>query len=162
MNKTKRHSVGYCTNVKCDEFHKGVFLTGIHKQYYCMACRILGMVKKEEATIIGNSRYFSEIRIEYNFDGVEFRELFVLRDENSSGGSTFMLKSPFIRTDKRADRVANVLLSHLNMLDRRIEDGEIPMCTEITLDISSPTFDIDLARVADLWQNINRNRELES
>ena len=117
-----KRSVGYCTNVECDEVFKGVFLMNHSSNvYYCGACRARGFVKDEIHSALNNSTVYGKVVVEYNFDIVEsrYRDMAAVIDESipqkDDRFNVYYLHSPLIKTEKRAIKVAEALLSFLFM-----------------------------------------------
>ena len=134
MSRMKR-AVGYCKDTECEEYSKGVFLLNHGDTFYCSRCRSLGQVEKEVGSHVGDGSVFKEVRVEYNFDAVHnaYRETAIVRDESLWGPcSTYMLMSPLIKTEKRALKVAETVLSNLNR-SRDFSDDAIPATTETIL-----------------------------
>lgn len=130
-----RRAVGYCTNLQCEDLHKGVFLMNHSEIFYCPRCRLTGMVEPEEGHYVGDSDIFKEVRVEYNFDPVTriYRETAIVRDESLWGrNNTYTLKSPLIKTENRALKVAEAILSNLNRYG--LSEGGIPRTSETVLD----------------------------
>lgn len=116
MGRSKR-AVGYCQNEVCEDYAKGIFLLNASDTYYCPRCRQLGRVEKEHSFYTGNTDVFREVRIEYNYDPINrvYRDIAIVRDDSLYGRcNVYTLQSPLIRTEVRALKVAEQLLSHLN------------------------------------------------
>lgn len=147
-----RRGVGYCMNEGgilaegCEDFAKGVFLLNHGKTFYCPRCRHQGLVLEEAGSVdrrIGEP--FKEVRVEYNYDPLTktFREIAIVRDEAiPSVGSSYVLKSPLIKTEKRALKVAESILANLQRYDF-IATDDIPRATEILI-----SFDEDYGTLA--------------
>lgn len=135
MTKMTR-GVGYCENMECEDYAKGVFLLNHGDTFYCPRCRQLGRVEKERAFYTGSSDVFKEVRVEYHFDPINniYREIAIVRDESLWGrNNIYTLQSPLIKTEKRALKVAEAILSDLNRYHGAADSGELPRTSEIIL-----------------------------
>jgi ribosomal protein S27AE len=141
-------AVGYCKNVECDDYSKGVFLLNHGDRFYCPRCRELGFVEGERGHYSGDTPVFKEVRVEFNYDPIEnkYREIGIVRDESLWGKcSTYTLVSPLIKTEKRALKVAESILANLNRFG--IGNGDMPRTQETLLSFDdSPE---DFARKCD-------------
>ncbi len=137
MARMKR-AVGYCISSDCEDYAKGVFLLNHGDTFYCPRCRALGRVERETGSQIGKTDIFKEVRVEYNFDPVHgiYREIAIVRDESLWGKhSVYLLRSPLIKTDRRALKVAESCLANLNRYRGLLEGDEIPRTHEHILHI---------------------------
>ncbi len=136
-----RRGVGYCENTDCEDYAKGVFLLNHGDTFYCPRCRQLGKVERERGFYAGNSGIFKEVRVEYNFDPTSnvYREIAIVRDESLWGrNNVYTMQSPLIKTEKRALKIAEAILSNLNRHPRPPSENEIPRTTEIVLSFDDP------------------------
>jgi hypothetical protein len=151
-----RRAVGYCQKDQCDDYAKGVFLLNHGQTFLCPRCREDGEIAPEVGAYTGTSDVFKEVRVEYNYCAVnhEFREIAIVRDESLWGRcNTYVLKSPLIKTERRALKVAEAILSNLNKFSRCLADlnsGEVPTTLETILnfDQDMATFKSNLAKFA--------------
>jgi hypothetical protein len=69
--------------------------------------------------------------------------------------SSYTLRSPLVRTEKRALKVAEAILSNLNRAPEGLEADEIPTSAETVLNLDSPReeFGQKLAQLAHDWQS---------
>jgi hypothetical protein len=145
-----KRAVGYCTKTECEDFSKGVFLLNHGKTFYCPRCREQGYVMAEEGFASGTSEIFKEVRVEFNFDPLndKFRETAIVRDESLWGrNNTYTLRSPLIKTEKRALKVAEAILANLNRFG--IGAGGVPKTSEtlISFDDSPEVFAVKCAQL---------------
>lgn len=133
--------VGYCQNPRCEDYGKGVFLLNHGAAFSCPDCRHPGRVERENGQAQGESRVFREVRVEYNYDPELdlYRDIAIVQDVSLWGPtSSYTLRSPLVRTEKRALKVAEAILANLN----RATDGpigdEIPTSAETVLNLDSP------------------------
>lgn len=133
-----KRGVGYCTNLDCSEYVKGVFLINHGETFFCPACRQDGFVEPEKArSVRGKWNIYSQVQIRYNFDAMvrDYAEIAIVTDENLPPGcSTLVINSPLVKTERRAMKLAESFLSNaaLNGLG---PDG-MPASTERVLDLS--------------------------
>lgn len=151
-------AVGYCEQTECEDFAKGVFLLNHGKTFYCPRCRALGNVQAERGFFTGASDVFKEVRVEFNYDPITsiYRETGIVRDESLWGRcNTYTLQSPLIKTEKRALKVAEAILSNLNRYQGLLKQGEVPRTSEILLsfDDDNEEFSRKLAILAKDWEN---------
>jgi hypothetical protein len=153
-----KRGVGYCENIECEDYAKGVFLLNHGDTFCCPRCRQLGFAQKERGFYTGNSDIFKECRVEYNFDPLNgvYREIAIVRDESLWGRhNIYTLQSPLIKTERRALKVAEAILSNLNRYRGLLMDGEIPRTTEVLLsfDDDPTTFKQKCNRLAEELAN---------
>jgi len=161
-----KRAVGYCTTVGggeqgsgCEDYAKGVFLLNHGETFYCPRCREIGAVIAERG--ISNHREgapFKEVRVEFNYCAVnnKFKEIAVVRDEAIWGsGSKYTLFSPLIKTEKRALKVAEAILSNLQRFSALADAEDIPRTTEIivSFDEDLDAFSKEMDKLGREWEN---------
>lgn len=158
MNTRGNRGVGYCENSKgCEELGKGVFLLNHGTIFCCPRCRYYGKVVEEKGTADGEAdQSFKEVQVKFNYDPINevFRETAIVRDESIFGsGRTYTFSTPLVRTERRALKVAETMLSNLQM-DLDWSEDVIPQATEMTLDMSSTLveFQTQLTFMEDQWK----------
>lgn len=113
-------AVGWCTNERCDEIYKLVFLINHGDKYFCAKCRGVGCIENEEAEIEkGLNDSFKEVRVEFDWhaeDG-EYHGVAIVRDELNPRGGVYTFFSPLVRTNKRALRMAESMLASLQLIE---------------------------------------------
>jgi len=145
MSRPSR-GVGYCQNHACEDYGKGVFLLNHAGAFSCPDCREPGRVEREEGSYEGDATVFREVRVEYNYDPEQgvYRDVANVRDVSLwDASNVYTLRSPLVRTEKRALKVAEALLANLNRCATSLERGEIPSSSETVL-----SFDDDFASFA--------------
>ncbi len=163
---TMKRAVGYCTTVGggsqgegCEDYAKGVFLLNHGNAFYCPRCREAGLVVAERG--ISDHRdgsTFKEVRVEFNYCPMnnKFKEIAVVRDESIWGsGSKYTLFSPLIKTEKRALKVAEAILSNLQRYSELSQGDEIPRTTEIIIsfDEDIKSFSKQMDKLGQEWEN---------
>lgn len=142
MTTRMRRAVGYCEVTDCEDYAKGVFLLNHGDTFYCPRCRELGTVVPERGHFVGNSNVFKEVRVEFDYCAVnrKFKSIAVIRDESLWGTrNVYTLNSPLIRTEKRALKVAEAILSNLNKYGMlAFGDGGIPSTMETIISLDQP------------------------
>jgi ribosomal protein S27AE len=138
---TMHRAVGYCLNEDCSEYTKGVFLLNHGDSFNCPRCSMRAWVEPERAKLKNGSQVFREVRIEYNFCPIElkYREVAIVTKDDvevPEDANVLTVYSPLIKTDKRALRVAETYLGHLEYND--IEDGKLPWARETLIDLDKP------------------------
>ena len=158
-----RRGVGYCQNADCPDHLKGVFLINHGDTFYCPTCRRYGMVVQEVGSAENQKEIFKEARIEYNYDPSRqvYQEIAIVRDNSILGpANIYVLRSPLIKTEKRALKVAEAILSNLQRFG--LQNGA-PRETEtvLSLDDSREDFKEKLRALQRDLENshLSRNRE---
>ncbi len=155
-----KRAVGYCEEVGCEEYAKGVFLLNHGDTFYCPRCRNKGSVVLERG--IHSSKdgvSFKEVRVEFNYDPINrrFKEIGIVRDESIWGsGNIYTLLSPLIKTEKRALKVAEAILANLQRYSDILDDA-IPRTTEtiISFDEDIDAFTAQMKFLGQEWENSN-------
>jgi hypothetical protein len=144
-------SQGYCLNDECEEFSKGVFLSGCATIYFCHRCKEPGTAEIEKHWPDWyDSLDFSQVRLEFNFYAPEGRYLglcIVTDTSCEKVGNIWNVQSPNIKTEKLANKTATDVLAYLQRADQSIfEPGIIVRNTEIILelDVSKDKFKVEL------------------
>ena len=153
-----KRGVGYCENTDCEDYAKGIFLLNHGDTFHCPRCARLGHTEKEQGIHTGDSDIFKEVRVEYNFDPINrvYREIAIIRDESLWGrNNTYTMQSPLIKTERRALKVGEAILSNLNRYRGLLVDGEIPRAVEhvISFDDSLPELSRKLGELAEQWKS---------
>jgi ribosomal protein S27AE len=151
-----KRGVGYCENVNCEDFSKGVFLLNHGDTFYCPRCRAQGSVEKERGHYTGNSEIFKEVRVEYNYDPTQKRycEIAIVRDESMWGRcNVYTLHTPLVKTEKRALKIAEAILSNLNRYSGVLGEDGVPRTTEIVISFDEPREELSrkLSQLAETW-----------
>jgi acyl carrier protein phosphodiesterase len=159
MNRIKR-GVGYCTNEDCDEQFKGTFLMNHNSdKFYCPSCRKNGQLQAEFGASCNEHPRYDEVRVEYEYDAREerYKAVAIVRDEGMWGGhwNKYTLRSPLIRTEKRALKVAEAILSNLNQRIGYVDDNGIPRTEEMVISWDSESYSHDLQRMAERIERMN-------
>jgi hypothetical protein len=98
---------------------------------------------------------FREVRVEHNYDPIaeKYRAVAVVTDNELTEGDTYTLFSPLIKTEKRALKVAENLLSTLSYTIPELE--EVPSHNEEVLNLDSPLAEFiqQLDKNAKRWKN---------
>ena len=123
-----RRAVGICRNLGCEDYNKDVFLVNHGDFFTCPKCNLEGRYKLEiGSTDNKTSLDFYQVRVEFCYDPDldGFRSVAIVTDETMTkeGGNVYTLKSPLIRTDKRALQVAEALLGNLMLATDEVFDG---------------------------------------
>lgn len=129
-----KRAIGYCETLTCEDYAKGVFLLNHGDTFYCPRCRDLGKTVPERGFSSGDSEVFKEVRLEFDFDAVKniFKQTAIVRDESIQGSySVYTLQSPLVKTDTRALKVAEAILSNLNRFG--LSGDSLPKTTETLL-----------------------------
>jgi hypothetical protein len=123
-----KRAVGYCRNPGCEEYNNGILLLNHDDEFCCPRCQVLGLYKLEYGTTLNRtSLAFHQVRVEFNYDADcdQFRSIAIVTDESlpKMGGNVYTLKSPLIRTEKRALQVAEGLLGNLMLATEDVFNG---------------------------------------
>lgn len=146
MAERLARGVGYCCADECDDRWKGVFLMNHGPVFICPRCRRDGLLEPEIGTSAGpgpDQPYWS-VRVEFDYCPVtrRYRRLAVVSDLCSDPESNvYTLRSPLVRTEKRATVLATSLLARLNRAAPP-DDGPMPTGTAeliLNVDQAAPT-----------------------
>ena len=153
-----RRGVGYCQDPECDEYSRGVFLLNHTGGFDCPVCGRTGHVEREQGWKTGDAKLFKEVRVEYAFDaeGRTYREVAIVQDVSLWGrNNIYTLRSPLIRTEKRALKVAEAILANLNRAPDLVLAGELPSTSEVVLSFDEPIAELQrkLVRLAYEWEH---------
>lgn len=114
-------AVGYCENRDCADLLKGVFLLNHGSKFFCPRCRQLGFVEAESRTYIGvngdkHNAVYKEARVYFNFNAAEKRypEKAVVSIPGLDKGAIFEIRSPLVKTEQRALKLAEYALCTAN------------------------------------------------
>jgi ribosomal protein S27AE len=153
-----RRGVGYCTNIKCDEHAKACFLLNHGDKYTCGVCNKVGLYIEEKGTFEGKSEHWKEVRVEFDYDPLQgiYRSVAIIIDNSLVGShNVYTLRSPLIRTDKRASKVAENLLATLQAF-KEIEEDCIPraMPKDVHFDASLEEVKRELDIISKSWEGL--------
>lgn len=153
-------AVGFCKSEECEEAHKGVFLINHGREFFCPNCKSRGQIVQEEGYIKGTSNKFREVRIEFKYDSKEerYRGLAIVKDSVlGEEHSVYYFKSALISVSARALKVAEVMISNLNLNGRaslakdQIVSLQTPM---IDMSVSKEDFCKRLNELSESWNNL--------
>jgi len=137
-----KRGMGYCQNADCGN-PDGIFLANAREAFFCGHCGEHGKVETERGFHTGKAGIFKEVRVEYKFDPSKgrYREVAIVRDESlPTSYDVYTLRSPLIKSKKRALRLAETLFLNLNHCRRQRDTIKMPRAGEMIL-----SFDDDLA-----------------
>jgi hypothetical protein len=156
--------VGYCLDPECEDFAKGVFLLNHGATFYCARCRRIGkLVREEGSSLLPNESLFVEARVEFDYDPIheKYNQIAIVRDESMpSTLNIYTLKSPLIRTETRALKVAEAMLSNLALYDVKTE-GIHRTETLFNMDDDLDTFKEKLRRFEQAWKKSPLKKKLD-
>jgi len=116
MMTTKR-GIGYCYNEACAEFHKGVFLLNYGAVFYCPRCRQNGEVVGEQRLDFPTDEgVYTKVEIFFNYSPQkrEYKERAIVQIQGMPTFGVFIMKSPLVKTERRALKMAETVLCALN------------------------------------------------
>jgi len=156
-------SIGYCLKLECEDHHKGVFLLNSGDEFYCPRCSNQGAIIPERGfSTVVESQPFKEVRINYNYSPAEDRylETAIVKDESiREEGSVYTLISPMIKTERRALKVAEAILSNLQRYSDLVpfDDNDIPRTTEVIV-----SFDVERSEFTNKMVSLGKQLEKSS
>lgn len=112
--------VGYCENVECADYLKGMFLFLHEKETFtCGSCGQESTHMVQEKGIVEREGIvpFACVRVEYCYDAARRRydEIVVLTDDSFQGPSgTYTIQNPLCKTPTRAAKIAEAMLNVIN------------------------------------------------
>lgn len=139
--------VGFCENVRCNDYLKGVFLM-LHEgdDFECGTCntRSSHMVAERGIPDREGNIPFTTVKVEYCYEPAQkrFTEFVAITDESYPGpGGTYTVLNPLCKTPKRAEKIAESMLTIINEGVSLNGDlfGDVPRTHETTLSFDKPT-----------------------
>ena len=113
----KNRGIGYCTHVGCPAHFRAFVIQQVGGAFECPVCVREGRVERERAVRRNRDRFYSEVRIEYDFDPLEarYRRCVVVTDGRLLGQqNVYTMWSPLIESERCAREAARVILQKLN------------------------------------------------
>ena len=151
----KTRGAGYCLNEACSEYHSKIFVMNVRTGdlFSCPKCQVLGWTETENGVYKGEGEFFREVQVEFDFDPATrvYKSVAIVRDNNIESGMIYVMRSPLITTEKRALKLAESMLSGLNVYNSRSPEG-VPDSLERILDVNSDTFHANLKTLAVYWE----------
>jgi hypothetical protein len=129
-----KRGVFYCDEELCPAYCKGTFVIApAPADHYCTACHCRGQLMLEQTTSDGSERPARRVTVEYNYAPKlkRYREAAIVTDEGLDRGAEWIIRSPLIKTEKRALLVAERALANLAAFRE-------PMRHQIVLDMDKP------------------------
>jgi len=155
-----KRAVGFCNDPECEDYMKGVFLLNHTPPFACPACRKIGFMVPETGESEGKSRYWKEVRVEFNYDPLtrSYRDIAIIKDNSLEGThNVYRLYSPLVKTEKRALKIAEGLLAALQ--GHPYFEGEfVPLSRDRVLNFCDPIdkFRRDLNILAKTWEGLRK------
>jgi hypothetical protein len=135
--------VGYCDNVECTEYCKGMFLWHHEGPFICRLCHREGFVAPEAGRAERElGKFFGEVRVQFAYIAAlrDYTQVAIIRDDNLGPDcGIYYMQAPTCVTDKRAFDIGERLLSVLN--DGVYLDADLsvpPAAHERVLDLDKP------------------------
>jgi ribosomal protein S27AE len=157
-----KRAVGYCENIYCEDFGKGVFLLNHGDTFYCPRCRDLGFVETEVSVDDDtHDGLYKTVRVEFNFNvcNKTYPEVAIVDIPELTEGGTYTIKSPLIRTEQRALKVAESVIGHVNSGKKNLRDMDSQ--TLMSMDGTREEFAAECAKLdVDLALRSRRLHEL--
>ncbi len=154
-----KRAIGYCSDERCEDFTRGVFVINPTSTFFCPACRQAGNLVYEKGWREGTSPddSFKEVRLQFDYAPVSesWQQTAIVRDENLLGEHlTYVIQTPMVKTESRALKMAEAILANLNCSTGELGIDEIPRTTEIILSFDDPMdeFTRKLERVSAGWE----------
>lgn len=134
-----KRGVGFCDNTDCSEYTKGIFLMSpkYTTHFYCQQCRqYSNNIVMERWWKEGRGEVYKRVTVEYNYSGADrrYHEMAIVEDNDILVGAEIRFQSALIKTDKRALKVAEKILSNAAL---NPDVGAVKY-SEITLDYDMP------------------------
>jgi len=145
--------VGYCDNIDCEEYLKGVFL--LHQNvFHCPRCRKLGFPEMEKYEYSNDFPVIREVRVQFNFDPLNRRYTQIAiacDDELGPHCNTLTVCNPLCKTEKRALKLAGLYFAYVSLNGvgaKNINSQE----NVINLDDSREIVSMQCAKIAKMWE----------
>jgi len=119
--------VGYCENIECNSYLKGVFLLDSWKKFYCPGCRRQGWVEVERHEDHFNNDadfpVYNLIRVHFDFNPTNrtYLEIALVSINELKYGAEYEIWSPLIKTEERALKVAEFVICSLNSGNKALD-----------------------------------------
>jgi hypothetical protein len=140
-------AVGYCENVHCKEYLKGIFLLNHGNDYNCHFCMESGFIEREEVTQEGDFKLFRTVKLNFDYDASSkrYRQLALVTDEcTPCHYSTLVIKSPLVKTERRALKLAEMYLGRLAITEETIDNLHQVYETQFDLSWNREKFSYEL------------------
>ena len=165
MNVSIRRGAGFCQSMDCRDYAKGVFLLNPSNDVFtCPCCRGTDThVEIESGRHANDHEVVKEVRVEYNYDPVNgnYRDTAIVRDEAIPGrANVYTFRSPLIKTEQRALKIAEAMLANSHWSGRKDDDFGYRE-TEIILHFDNP-MEKFLDELAVLEQRLCARKEREA
>ena len=112
----------------------------------------------EQGELRNDDQVFKEVRIEYNYDArvEKFRDIAIVRDESLWGEyNCYTLRTPLIKTERRAIKVAEGFLANLNRSASIPETDVVPSEREVIIswDDDKREYERKLKELEGVWRS---------
>ncbi len=155
--ESMRRGVGFCLNTQCENYARSVFLLN-HGEYKCDVCRVIGINVEETGTFEEVSENWKEVRVEYDYCPLEakYKSIAIITDNSLEGiHNVYTLRSPLIKTAKRASKTAENLLATLQGF-KKIEVGCVPRALPKEIHFDAPLDEVkrELDIISKTWDGL--------
>lgn len=153
-------AVGFCKTDGCKNFNDAKFVFGSNPEptYFCRDCQRFGYTVKEEWwTKRPDDLTFFQVRLEYDYRPSlipntkvgKWHALCIVSDDSMDPNrNVYYLRSPLIRTEKRAKEIATATLSGLMQDPERVLQHPNMRAKVTEIDFDKPLGDVK----AQLWE----------
>jgi hypothetical protein len=109
-----KRGIGWCIDSECKNWHVSIYLLNHGPVFDCQLCGQRGEVCPETYSI-KNGRPFKQVRVEYDFNMTDkrYKAVAIVTDDLAPGNGVYTLRSPLIRTERRALATAERYLANL-------------------------------------------------
>ena len=161
-----RQGIGYCRNPDCKSVNQAIFVTDREDSYRCQGCYLVGRIVLESGSFSNKTPYVRMVRVEYNYDTTQerYRSLAALWDPEIEEERTnvYTIKSPIIKSEKGAFRVAEsvlVLLQQLPEPQKNPSAGLKAKERPLDLDLDYSDFKKQCQKLTESWDQMAKVRK---
>ena len=129
---------GYCENLQCDEYFKGVFVMS-QDVFHCRRCRCKGYLELERYEYSNEFSVLREVRVEFDFDPLlrKYRNIATATDDELGNHCNVLtVFNPLCRTEKRGLKLAELYFAYISLNGVHVKN----------LDSKENVIDLDAAR----------------
>ena len=137
--------VGYCMQIDCAEFAKGVLVLNAD-HYRCFRCLVAGRLKPEKRIIQDKGyKFYRTVIVHFNYDPIEnkYLEQAIVELEDVIGGNIYEIEAVTCKIDTRALKIGESALSAVNSGSEDFNNDQI-----LRLSDSDEEFAIGLKKLA--------------
>lgn len=133
-----KRGVGFCENIECGEYYKGVFVMS-QNEFFCPRCRVKGFIEWERYQYDNDFSVIREVRVEFDYAPIfrKYNSIAIARDDELGNHCNVLtVFSPLCKTEKRALKLAELYFAYVSLNGVSVNN----------LDSKENTIDLDSSR----------------